>query len=122
MIIENLLCENCSSRPAKLVVLRQRRDDTVRLFVCSECASERARLYTDAKFDLQRVLDQFEGKPSGGDSAQFGCKMCGMTLAEFLVDVRPGCCLCYARFAGQIQQAIDSVQIHTHHVGKAPAQ
>ena len=120
MIIENLLCEICSSRPARLIVLRRRHGDVRRTFVCSECSNERSRLYTNSQLDLERVLIHLEKKPNVDNSVVLGCKNCGMTLADIIVDGKPGCCLCYARFSVEIGSAIEEAQGHSHHTGKAP--
>ena len=122
MIIENLLCEICSSRPARLIVLRRRHGDVLRTFVCSECANERARLYTNSQLDLERVLIQLDKKPGVSNSAVSGCRNCGVMYANIIVDGKPGCCLCYSTFAEEISKAIEEAQGHTHHIGKAPGE
>lgn len=120
MIIENLLCEVCSSRPARLIVLRRRHGDLRRTHVCSGCANEHARLFTNSQLDLERVLNYLEKKPGMGTAAASGCRNCGMTLADIIVDGRPGCCLCYSRFGEEIGDAIKDAQGYIQHVGKAP--
>lgn len=114
------LCEMCSSRPAKMVVLRRRHEDVERTFVCSECAGERARLYARTDFDFERVLARVDPK-AGTHQPAYSCRFCGTTLADIIADGRPGCCSCYARFAGEIELAVQTAQHCTRHMGKAPA-
>jgi protein-arginine kinase activator protein McsA len=103
-----------------MVVLRRRREDVNRTFVCSECASEQARLYAGTDFDFTSVLARVDPKAAAHLPA-YGCRFCGATLADIIADGRPGCCSCYARFAGEIEQAVQTAQGSTHHTGKAPA-
>jgi len=117
---DDCLCELCSSRPAKMVVLRRRREDVNRTFVCCECAGERARLYAGTDFDFSRVLARVDPKAAANAPA-YSCRFCGTTLADIIADGRPGCCSCYARFAGEIEQAAQTAQGCTYHTGKAPA-
>jgi len=100
-------------------VFRRRQDDIHRTFVCSECASERARLYSGAGLDLERVVARLE-RNAVAAGPSYECRMCGTTLADIIADGRPGCCVCYARFAGEVEQAIRAAQGKTSHVGKAP--
>ncbi len=113
------LCEFCSSRPAKVVVLRRRHEDVSRTFVCPQCASERARLYARTDFDFERVLARTDDRTKQRMPA-YSCQFCGTTLADIIADGKPGCCECYRRFAGEIEQAITSAQEHERHIGKAP--
>lgn len=115
---ENSLCEICSCRPAKVVVLRRRQEDVHRTFVCSECANERARLYARTDFDFERVLARVDQRANAHVPA-YSCRFCGTTLADIIADGKPGCCTCYSRFAGEIEQAIETAQGHTNHTGKA---
>lgn len=115
---DNSLCEICSCRPAKVVVLRRRHEDLDRTFVCPECASERARLYTRTDFDFERVLARVDPRAKTRVPA-YSCRFCGTTLADIIADGRPGCRECYSRFAGEIEQAIETAQGHSRHTGKA---
>lgn len=119
-MIEEKLCEICLSRPARIVVLRRRREDINRTFVCPECANERARAHAKANLDFERLLVRF-GRSPAGEAAAHSCGLCGATLADVVVDARPGCCLCYSRFAGEIGRSIDVAQGHHRHIGKAPS-
>ena len=121
MIPEDLKCEVCSSAPAKLVCLRRRQDDLHRMFVCSYCADERAQLYASANLDFQHILARMQGSRADGKSGAYTCRLCGTTLAEIITDGKPGCCLCYLRFSGEIEPLTRAAQNHTRHVGKAPA-
>jgi protein-arginine kinase activator protein McsA len=115
---DDSLCELCSSRPAKMVVVRRRHEDIDRTFVCCECASERARLYAGTDFDLTSVLARADPNAAMHVPA-YSCRFCGTTLADIIADGKPGCCSCYGRFAGEIEQAIQTTQGCTHHTGKA---
>lgn len=116
---DKVLCEICLSRPAKVVILRRRHENADRTFVCLECASERSRLYAGTSIDLQGILNRMEKKiPS--ESSAYSCRSCGATLADIIADGRPGCCSCYMRFAGEIEQAVQAAQGRTYHTGKAP--
>ena len=118
MTIENPICEQCSIRLAKLVVIRRLRDDTCRTFVCCECAEERTRIYVKNGLDLDgMVLGMDRGAES--DNA-YRCRLCGTTLADMVVDGRPGCCACYGKFAGEIENAMKVTQGCALHVGKTP--
>ncbi|MCX6343480.1 MAG: hypothetical protein NT018_00230 [Armatimonadetes bacterium] len=118
MAVENPICECCSIRPAKLVVVRRRRDDTYRTFVCCECAEELTRVYVKNGLDLDgMVLGMDRG--AGSDTA-YSCRLCGTTLADIVVGGRPGCCACYGKFGGEIENAIKVAQGHTLHMGKTP--
>ena len=115
----NPLCEICSCRPAKMMVLRRRHEDVNRAFVCPECANERARLYARTDFDFERVIARVDNRANNREPA-YSCQFCGTTLADIIADGKPGCCECYKRFAGEIEQAIMSAQDHSQHTGKAP--
>lgn len=114
---ETSLCEICSSRPAKVVVLRRRPDGVYRTFVCPECANERARLYARTDFDFERVLARADQRVNA-KVPSYSCRFCGTTLADIIADGKPGCCACYTRFAGEIEQAVKTAQGCTHHAGK----
>lgn len=120
MGMHNVLCESCSSRPAKLVMFRRRRGDTYRTFVCPECANERARLVADTRIDLGRIMTGADRKPAVDEVAAYSCGLCGATLADVVVDGRPGCCLCYGRFPGEIENVVEAAQGATYHLGKIP--
>ena len=120
MLTDRVTCEICSSRPARLVVARRRGEDTYRAFACRECANERARFYAGAGLDFDRIIARVDNRPSLGEAAGYSCRLCGATLADIVVDGRPGCCLCYARFTGEVEQAVEAAQGCTYHVGKAP--
>lgn len=90
-----------------------------RTFVCSECAGERTRLYAGTDFDFTRVLARVDPKTVTGVPA-YSCRFCGTTLADIIADGKPGCCSCYVRFAGEIEQAVGAAQDCTQHTGKAP--
>jgi len=120
LITEGVLCEICSSRPAKVVLLRRRFEDINRTFVCSECAGERTRLYAGSDLDFKSILSRMDKDNSEDASSAYSCKHCGTTLASIVVDGMPGCCFCYTRFAGEIEQAVHTVQDAEFHLGKAP--
>lgn len=117
--MDSSLCELCSSRPAKVMVLRRRHEDVNRTFVCLECANERARLYARTDFDFERVIARVDGRPNSRQPG-YSCQFCGTTLADIIADGKPGCCTCYLRFASEIAQAIEIAQGCSHHTGKAP--
>lgn len=102
-----------------MVVVRRRGLDTLRTFVCHECANERARLLSGTALDFDGIVARVDSFDDGSHSASYTCRMCGTTLADIVVDGRPGCCLCYSRFAGELYQAVESAQGYTRHVGKA---
>jgi len=118
-MIDTCICELCSTRPARMIVLRRRGEDVSRTFVCRECASERARLYAGTDFDFTGVLARVDPNAAAHVPA-YSCRFCGATLADIVADGKPGCCSCYTRFAGEIEQAIRAVQHGTRHIGKAP--
>ncbi|MHB9038278.1 MAG: hypothetical protein ACYC64_16610 [Armatimonadota bacterium] len=118
MISDPVICEICSCRPARLVVVRRRGEDTCRTFVCAECGNERARLYAGASLDFDRIVARVDRPADGTESTAYGCRLCGTTPADIVVDGRPGCCLCYARFAGEVEQAVEAAQGSAYHMGK----
>lgn len=119
MVLENPICEVCSGKPAKLVLIRRLNEDTYRTFVCLECAEERTRLYVRNGLDLDRMVLEFDKITP---SASYVCKLCGTTLADLVVGGKPGCCLCYTKFTGEIEKAIETSQGRTYHIGKNPEQ
>lgn len=121
MILETRLCDNCSSRPARVMCLRRRHQDVCRTYVCLECASERARLYANPTLDFERILTVTDADSGSAKPPAYGCRFCGTTIADIVADGRPGCCVCYSRFAGEVAQAIDAAQGRSFHVGKTPA-
>lgn len=121
MIPDNITCKVCSSRPARLVMLRRRRGYVDRTFVCTECAGERARLHSNLGVDFDRIITRMEHGSSDCVSAAYSCRLCGTSLAEVIADSKPGCCMCYVRFSAEIEDAARRVHDHTRHVGKAPA-
>lgn len=119
MAVDKPLCECCSIRPAKLVIVRRLNQDIYRTFVCPECAEERTRLYVGDGLDLDRVILGLE-RASAGAGTAYQCRLCGTTLADLVVGGRPGCRACYDKFAAEIDNAIETAQGRTYHVGKAP--
>lgn len=117
MSLDNPLCECCSIQPAKLVIVRRLNDDVYRTRVCPECAQERTRLYLKDGLDLDRVILGLD-KVSAGAGTAYECRLCGTTLADIVVGGRPGCCLCYGKFAVEIETAMETIQGRTWHVGK----
>ena len=120
MITENLQCEICSSRPAKLMCLRSKQGDVSRTFVCADCAGEVAGRRAGPSLDLERILSGMERNSAASHSA-YSCRLCGTSVAEIVSDGRPGCCMCYLHFTAEIQQAAGLAHGRTRHVGKAPA-
>ena len=103
-----------------MIVARRRGGDSYRTLVCPECAAERARLYTHAPLDFERIIARMDSRSTTGEQASYSCRLCGATLADIVVDGKPGCCLCYQRFAGEVEQVVAAAQGRTHHLGKAP--
>jgi len=85
-MFNNRKCEICSSRKASRIILHHRLDDTSRTYVCSECATEQARIYANASIDFEHIVAKCEGKPSAKESSGYSCAMCGTTLADIVVD------------------------------------
>ncbi|MGI6296604.1 MAG: hypothetical protein ACOX3G_11005 [Armatimonadota bacterium] len=102
-----------------MIVLRRRPDGIDRTFVCSECASERAKLYAGTGFDFERVMTRVE-EETLADKPGYGCRVCGCTIADIIADGRPGCCGCYSRFSDEIRRSIKRAQGQARHLGKAP--
>lgn len=119
-MIENRPCEICSSRPATVIIARRRLGFSNRTFVCPECADERARLCGVQGFGVERVIGYLEGRSSGNKGPSVGCRLCGTTLAEIIADAKPGCSMCYVRFADEIEPAVRAAQGRTLHIGKRP--
>lgn len=101
-------------------MVRRRRDDVYRTFVCPECANERTRLFAERHLDFDRIIAGIDKKPTGSEAAAYSCRLCGATLADVVVDGRPGCCLCYDRFPGEIEHVVEAAQGRTYHIGKTP--
>lgn len=120
MIREDINCEVCSSQPAKVIWLRRRRGGLDRTFVCPSCARERSRLHNGAGLDLERLIEGARSVGDAGGASRYSCKYCGTTLADIIIDGKPGCCGCFERFAVEIAEAIESSQGRGQHVGKAP--
>ncbi len=113
-------CEKCSSKPAKIAVIRRRGSDVYRTFVCSDCAAETTKLYAGTALDLQNIA-LFNRKPNGiSEPVGYTCRICNNTLADIVVDGKPGCCACYNRFAGEIEQVVEKFQGSLQHIGKSP--
>jgi len=112
-------CQICSSRPARLVLLRRKLDDVNRTFVCSECAAERARLYANCSIDLRRLGKGQEEMPAWAANS-IRCEKCGADLSDAGPDVQPGCCECYVWFADVLKNAVRAVQGSVGHLGKTP--
>ncbi len=119
MISEKIDCEICASRPAKLVMVRRRGEDYYRTFVCKECASERVRMFSSG-LSFEKVVERVSSLNEASPQDSYSCRLCGTTLADIVVDGKPGCCLCYARFAGEIEEAVKEAQGCTYHIGKTP--
>jgi len=119
-MIENRLCEICSSRPATVVMARRRRGYSNRTFVCLECAGELARLCGVHGLGIEKVIGCLEEKSFGNIGSSAGCRLCGTTLAEIVADTKPGCSMCYIRFAEEIEPAVRAAQGRISHVGKRP--
>ncbi|MEN6356445.1 MAG: hypothetical protein ABFD83_05100 [Armatimonadota bacterium] len=118
MISDPVKCEICASQPAKVVMVRRRGEDIYRTFVCEGCANERTRIYAGGSLNIDRIVSTVQ-KSEVSESSAYSCRFCGTTLADIVVDGKPGCCLCYARFAGEIEHALKAAQGSTFHVGKS---
>lgn len=118
MISEKIDCEICSSQPAKLVMVRRHGEDLYRTFVCEKCASERVRMFSGGGLSIEKVVERVSNLKETSSQASYSCRFCGTTLADIVVDGKPGCCLCYARFAGEIEEAVIEAQGCTYHIGK----
>jgi protein-arginine kinase activator protein McsA len=102
-------------------MVRRKGEDIYRTFVCRECAVERTRLFAGAGLSFDRIAKAVQ-KSDTSKTASYSCRLCGTTLADIIVDGRPGCCLCYARFAAEIEDAVMAAQGSLFHVGKTPGQ
>lgn len=120
MIGKSIICENCSDQPANNVIVRRRSGDISRTFVCPECVDERIKLYSGTSLDIKTIVSRMEKHPDEDYTSSYTCKHCGTTLASIVVDGKPGCCFCYYRFAGEIEQAVRTAQDAEFHLGKAP--
>ena len=120
LIPEKLQCEICNRRGAKVAYLRRKDGDVGPMHVCSDCARDVLRLHVCPQVDLERVFSEIERNYSTGKSPAYSCRLCGSTLAQIVADGKPGCCMCYLRFAGEIEQAVGLAQGRTRHVGKTP--
>jgi protein-arginine kinase activator protein McsA len=117
---QDITCETCLSRPAKMIVLRRRFDDEHRTFVCSECAAERSKAVVNGCINIDRFVSGMERKAESTEFSAYSCRLCGTTIADIVADGKPGCCVCYSRFSGEVELAVDKVQGCTRHIGKSP--
>lgn len=108
-------CEQCAERQARIVILRNVGGLSRRTFVCKECAEQNSKITTRTSFDLNAMFERINKT----EPAQ-ACGICGTTMADIIVDAKPGCCRCYGRFSDEIRSAAEKCQGQMGHIGKSP--
>ncbi len=97
--------------------MRKKQDDYVRVFICSECAKDRSKLFAKSNIDLSNI---FLNINESEHESVYSCGICGTTIADIVENGRPGCCHCYLRFSDEIDESLKNIHGRNRHVGKAP--
>lgn len=120
-----MLCEQCHTREATVVIREIVNGETTEHHYCSQCASklEFGNLF-DAGSPLAGILSGLLGLGNGSESEdpadQLTCPNCGTTYGDFIRDGRFGCPECYETFGPLIRDNIKKIQGSDAHVGKHP--
>lgn len=116
-------CQICNVNEAT-VHLTQFVDGEVRkLHLCKECAAK-SGINVD---ESMSIADLLLGAAGGGAAQDDGkepdvsCPQCHMRRSDFRKTSRLGCPHCYAAFASDLEEVLDSFQKSRIHKGKTPA-
>lgn len=116
------ICDICGKNSAKIFVVRRKNGMSVRRLVCLACAPGAAEELAPGAPETQRIYKHILDRTTADVETAQGCNMCGTQLSDIISEGRPGCCLCYTRFATELMLAVESNQPGRYHVGKTPSQ
>ena len=122
-----MLCEQCKTREATIVIREVVNGSATERHLCSQCASETglgALLDGDSPFAklLSGILgyDPEDEEQEDDAAMSLTCPACGTTYADFVKNGRFGCADCYETFGPLIHDNIKDLQGSNTHTGKRP--
>lgn len=115
-----MLCDVCGEREATVHLSQILKGGVKKLHLCQACA-EQSGLNVDAPISLTDVLFGMGAPPSASGGRARGCRVCGMTQADFKKISRFGCPACYEAFADELTPMLSAMHKGTQHAGKVPS-
>lgn len=110
-----MLCEECGTRPAEVLMTAVVGGQTTTRHLCRECVKK----YKAG--DLQAVLAAVLSAMAQKEQApEITCPRCGETYSEFQKTGMLGCAECYQAFRKELTPLIARVQGRAQHAGRRP--
>lgn len=127
-VFDNLLCEECGSRPASVHVTKIVNNKKVEQYLCQECARakwEDMGIFIQPHLSLQNLLSGLLLGPGGAQlsapsAVQLRCSNCGLPFREFARTGFLGCAQCYEQFDEQLRPIYKRIHGDVEHKGKFP--
>ncbi len=112
-----MLCQKCKQKEANTHIVRTVGNNTVELYLCSECAQESG---VTADFDISNFLfsDMLSSPLLSFDKAV--CPVCRTSFAQIQRSGNVGCGECYKSFEKELQSTISRLHSLPFHKGKIP--
>ncbi len=112
-----MLCQHCKKREANTHIVRTVGNNTVEIFLCSDCAKECG---FETSFSVSDFLfGDMLSSPFIQTKAN-KCPLCNSTFAEILASGKVGCGNCYKAFEKELMPTVSKLHSLPLHKGKSP--
>ncbi|MEI7437113.1 MAG: UvrB/UvrC motif-containing protein [bacterium] len=118
-----MICECCQECEATIHLTQVVDQNAREVHLCATCAEKNGLNLQSAMSLPEMLFNLATDKPAGAASTpEKGCPQCHLRSADFKKNGRLGCPVCYASFAGELQQILAGMQSGPIHNGKRPRQ
>lgn len=118
-----MICENCNTKPATVVVTTVVDDTKQVQRLCRDCAVELGVQVSDEDAPVKEavtVMEQADKSLHEELHPDAVCDACGLTYKQFQERYRLGCAHCYDSFREHLTPLLRKVHGSDTHVGKQP--
>jgi protein arginine kinase activator len=123
--VSKVLCQNCHKRVASVHFTQVVNNDKVEMYLCKQCADDRAQFNLIASYGISSFLSGIFGGAQDSSymtplAKEEGCRTCGLKFSEFQKHGKMGCSECYTVFADKLLPVLRRLHGNASHVGRYP--
>lgn len=115
-----MMCDQCNSRMANVVITQIVGGKQIKLYLCDKCANLNENMLNNEYISLRQFLNQLMNAKVNGPRNSISCDKCGMTLEDFKKNSKVGCAHCYEMFKDYFGSLIRRIYGNSIHTGKRP--
>lgn len=113
-----MLCQKCHKNNATIKIVKNINGNVTEQYLCQECANGEEIGFYD--FTKDNPFNSLFNIFSPSTPADFSCKTCGTSYAEFERTGKFGCADCYLKFEGNLDSIFKNIHGNNAHTGKLP--